>query len=155
MPDTIIRYLRLYCSDPAAEPERGRDGVLAVAAVNDGCGLARLLLADMSAWGRNGGASVTNAIDRLVVVAHRHMVSGFGIALRDTQIVELNERGDFDLVCLQPDSQRCRHTPLSGRDKQITPRSREAFLSWAGAAGQDMLAKVEAVRDGAWAGAEG
>lgn len=57
----IIRYLRLHCSTPTACPVPGRDGILAVAAIKESAGLARLLLADMSPWGRNDGASVTNA----------------------------------------------------------------------------------------------
>jgi hypothetical protein len=155
MSNTILRYLRLHCPHPTARPEPRKDGVLAVASINERSHLARLLLADMDAWGRNTGASVTNAIDRLMAAAHRHLISGFGIALKDTLVVELDGNGHFDLVCDLLDGQGLRHMPLYGLDKRIEPRTREAFLSWAGPSGEAMLAKAEAVASGAWAGVEG
>jgi hypothetical protein len=155
MSSTIIRYLRLHCQHPTARPEPYTDGVLAVASINEGTHLARLLLADMSAWGRGGGASVTKAIDRLMVAAHRHLIAGFGIALHDTLIVERDGSGHFDLVCDLHDGKGYRHMPLFAADKRIAPRTREAFLSWAGAPGGAMLAKAQAVGEGAWAGVEG
>ena len=44
--------------------------------------LARLLLADMSIWGRGGGTSVTNAVEQFIMAAHRRLIAGFGIALQ-------------------------------------------------------------------------
>lgn len=155
MSSTIIRYLRLHCAHPTARPEPRKDGVLAVASVNEGTHLARLLLADMRLWGRGGGASVTNAVDRLMVAAHRHLIAGFGIALRDTLIVEWDGSGKFDLVRDVGDGQGYRHMALFPPDKRIAPRTREAFVSWAGAPGLAMLAKADAVGAGEWAGAEG
>jgi hypothetical protein len=155
MSSTIIRYLRLYCQHPAARPEPHKDGVLAVAAIHEGTHLARLLLADMSAWGRGGGATVTNTIDMLVPTAHRHLIAGFGITLQETLIVECDSSGHFDLVCMRAGDGGYRHLPLIGGDRSVPPRTRQAFVSWAGRAGEAMLAKVQAVAEGAWAGAEG
>ena len=81
MSQALIRHLRLFCASPNVVPVRQQDGVLAVAGVLERAGLARLLLVDMERWGRNPGASVTNAIDRLVPAAHRYLIGGFGIAL--------------------------------------------------------------------------
>lgn len=155
MSNMVIRYLRLHCQHPAARPEPHKDGVLAVAAVHEATSLARLLLADMSPWGRGRGASVTKAIEMLAPAAHRYLIAGFGIALQDTLIVERDSSGHFDLVCARSDGQGYRHAPLFGRDRRIAPRTREAFLSWAGPPGEDMLAKVQAVAEGHWAGVEG
>lgn len=151
----LIRHLRLHCSTPAARPQRHRDGILAVAAIVESAHLARLLLIDMEQWGRNDGASVTNAIDLLAPEAHRLLIAGFGIALRDTQIVEWDGSGAFDLVCDLGDGRGPRHQPLFAIDKGAAPRSREAFLSWAGAVGREMLSRAEAVGAGEWAGVEG
>jgi hypothetical protein len=93
MSQALIRHLRLFCASPNAVPVRQKDGVLAVAGVLERAGLARLLLVDMERWGRNPGASVTNAIDRLVPAAHRYLIGGFGIALADTLIVEWDGSG--------------------------------------------------------------
>lgn len=155
MSNLIIRYLRLHCQHPTARPEPHKDGVLAVAAVHEATNLARLLLADMNAWGRGRGASVTTAIQVLAPAAYRHLVAGFGIPLQDTLIVERDGSGHYDLVCRQSHGQGFYHMPLHGRDRRIEPRTREAFLSWAGAPGQAMLAKLQAVIDGTWAGVEG
>jgi hypothetical protein len=155
MSETIIRHLRLHCQHPAARPEPHKDGVLAVAAIHEEARLARLLLTDMSAWGRGGGASVTNAIDVLVPTAHRYLVAGFGISLQDTLIAECDGSGHFDLVHERRTGPGYRHAPLLSSTGKLAPRSREAFLSWAGPPGHSMLAKVQAVADGAWAGVEG
>ena len=63
MSQALIRHLRLFCASPNVPPVRQQDGVLAVAGVLERAGLARLLLVDMERWGRNPGASVTNAVD--------------------------------------------------------------------------------------------
>src|SRR5205085_4201147 len=149
MSNTIFRYLRLHCTHPTALPEPRQDGVLAVASINEPVNLARLLLADMSLWGRGRGASVTNAIERLRVSAHRHLIAGFGITLAETLVVEWDGSGHFDLV-QHLGASDCRHLPLFGQDKRIEPRTREAFLSWAGATGAAMLSKAQAVGEGAW-----
>jgi hypothetical protein len=154
MSNTIIRYLRLHCAHPAAQPEPRKDGVLAVAAITERVDLARLLLADMSLWGRGRGASVTNAIERLMVTGHRHLIAGFGIPLTETLVVEWDRSGHFDLV-QHVGAGAWRHLPLIGQDKRIAPRTRDAFMSWAGAAGAAMLSKAQAVGEGAWAGVEG
>ena len=44
---TVIRFLRLHSHSPDAKPEQRRDGVLAVAAIKEATGLARLLPVDM------------------------------------------------------------------------------------------------------------
>ena len=80
MSQALIRHLRLFCASPNVPPVRQQDGVLAVAGVLERAGLARLLLVDMERWGRNPGASVTNAVDQLAPVAHRYLIGGFGIA---------------------------------------------------------------------------
>ena len=69
MSQALIRHLRLFCASPNVPPVRQQDGVLAVAGVLERAGLARLLLVDMERWGRNPGASVTNAVDQLAPVA--------------------------------------------------------------------------------------
>ena len=74
-----VRHLRMHCASPNARPTIGRDGVVAVAGVNERAGLARLLLVDMGLWKRNDGASVTNAIDVLATEAHRRLIAGFTI----------------------------------------------------------------------------
>jgi hypothetical protein len=99
MSQALIRHLRLFCASPNVAPVRQQDGVLAVAGVLERAGLARLLLVDMERWGRNPGASVTNAVDQLAPAAHRYLIGGFGIALADTLIVEWDGSGAFDLVC--------------------------------------------------------
>jgi hypothetical protein len=152
---SVIRFLRLHCRTPDARPEVYRDGVLAVAAVNERAGLARLLLADMGAWGRNDGASVTNALQMLVPAAHRLLIGGFGVPLGETHVVELDGSGHFDLVSDLKDSGGQRHQPLTHGPGGCAPRSREAFLRWAGETGHSMLKTVDAMRDGAWPGVEG
>jgi hypothetical protein len=150
----IVRYLRLHCSTPTAPPVPGRDGVLAVAAIKESADLARLLLVDMSSWGRNDGASVTNAA-LLVDSAHRRLIGGFGIPLSDTMCVELDGSGHFDLLIDMGDGAGLRHRPLIAGERALPARTREAFLWCAGDMGHQMLRTVDAVREGAWAGAEG
>ena len=151
MPQALIRHLRLFCASPNVAPVRQQDGVLAVAGVFERAGLARLLLVDMERWGRNSGASVTNAVDQLAPAAHRYLIGGFGIALADTQIVELDGSGAFDLVWGFGDGSGTSHRPLCG----ARPRSREAFVAATGAMGRAMLLRAEAVGKGEWAGVEG
>jgi hypothetical protein len=151
----IVRHLRFHCSTPTATPVAGRDGILAVAAIKESAGLARLLLADMGPWGRNDGASVTNAVRSLVEAAHRRLVGGFGISLADTTCVELDGSGQFDLLLDIGDGAGLRHSALMAGDRAVQPRTREAFLWWAGDVGRQMLRTVDAVREGEWAGAEG
>ena len=155
MSQTLIRYLRLYCATPDAMPERHRDGVLAVAAVNERAELATLLLADMSLWGRGAGASVTNAIDRVMALAHSVLIDRFGIPLSQTRVVEWDSAGHFDMFCDMRDGKGYLHHPLFGIERSIVPRSREAFLSWASGLGYVMLAKADLVGCGAYAGVEG
>jgi hypothetical protein len=150
-----IRHLRMHCASPTARPSLSRDGILAVAGVKEEAGLARLLLADMGSWGRNDGASVTNAIEVLVREAHQRMVAGFNIALADTQIVELDGSGAFDLVLDLGDGRGARHQPLFAPRRDVLPRSREAFLAWGGDVAQAMLARVDGLREVGWAGVEG
>ena len=151
----IIRYLRFHCPTPTSRPVPNRDGVLAVAAVKETAGLARLLLVDMGLWGRNSGASVTNAACTLVGEAHRRLISGFGIALADTMCVELDRSGHFDLLADLRDGAGLRHSPVTAGERSLRPRSRDAFLWWAGDMGRQMLRTVDAMREGEWAGAEG
>jgi hypothetical protein len=157
MPNIIQRFLRLYCHHATAEPQLRQDGVLALAAVNEEAELATLLLVDMARWGRNGGASVTDAVERLARCAHRHLVRGFGVPLEDTRIVTLDREGRFDLVCDLADGLGLRAMPLYALSGRAPAGSRDAFLSWAGPAGVAMLDQAEAVGAGAaqWSGAEG
>lgn len=155
MPQALIRHLRLYCASPNVAPVRQQDGVLAVASVLERAGLARLLLVDMERWGRNQGASVTNAIDQLAPAAHRYLIGGFGIALSDTLIVELDGSGAFDVVCDLGDGRGVTHRPLYCAERGARPRSREAFIAATGAMGRAMLQRAEAVGKGEWAGVEG
>ena len=151
----LIRHLRLYCASPNEAPVRHHDGILAVAGVLEHACLARLLLVDMERFGRNRGASVTNAIDQVVPVAHRLLIAGFGVDLADTLVVEWDGSGAFDLVCDMRDGMGMRHQPLLCMNRTAAPRSREAFLSWAGEMGREMLKRAEAVGAGQWAGVEG
>lgn len=151
----VIRFLRLYSRSPDAKPEQRRDGVLAVAAIKEAAGLARLLLVDMGPWGRNDGASVTNAFETILPAAHRWLIAGFDVPLADTLVVELDSSGHFDLICDLGDGAGLRHTPLVAGQRACPPRSREAFIWWAGGVGRAMLHRVDAVREGAWAGVEG
>jgi len=155
MPQTLIRHLRLFCASPNVAPVRQQDGVLAVAGVLERAGLARLLLVDMERWGRNAGASVTNAVDQMVPAAHRYLIGGFGIALTDTLIVEWDGSGAFDVVCDPGDGRGVSHRPLYGVERGVRPRSREAFIAATGAMGRAMLQRAEAVGRGEWAGVEG
>ena len=139
MPQALIRHLRLFCASPNVPPVRQQDGVLAVAGVLERAGLARLLLVDMERWGRNPGASVTNAVDQLAPAAHRYLIGGFGIALSDTLIVEWDGSGAFDLLCGFGDGSGTSHRPLCGADRGARPRSREAFVAATGAMGRAML----------------
>ena len=155
MSQTLIRYLRLHCATPMATPELHRDGILAVAAINERAELATLLLADMSLWGRGAGASVTNAIDKVMAVAHAALIGRFDIALPSTRIVEWDSAGNFDLFCDMRDGKGYVHHPLFGIERSIAPRSREAFLSWAPDLGHVLLAKADLVGCGEYAGVEG
>ena len=69
MSRALIRHLRMFCQSPDATPVRHHDGILAVAGVLEDANLARLLLVDMERFGRNRGASVTNAIQRVAPAA--------------------------------------------------------------------------------------
>ena len=131
MSQIILRYLRLYCATPTATPVRHRDGILAVAAVNESAELATLLIADMSLWKRGHGASATNAIDVVMADAHAALIQGFGIPLSATRVVEWDSAGKFDLFCDLRDGMGYLHHPLFGVGRHIAGRSREAFLSWA------------------------
>ena len=131
----IIRHLRLHCATPAARPALQRDGALAVAAIKESAELARLLLVDMGPWGRNDGASVTNAASSFVVTAHRQLICRFGIALTDTMCVELDVQGNFDLLMDMRDGAGMQRLALASCDPRFEARSRDAFLSWAGAEG--------------------
>ncbi len=155
MSQPLIRHLRLYCASPNIKPVRDHDGVLAVAGVVERAGLARLLLVDMERWGRNQGASVTNAVDQLVPAAHRHLIGGFGIPIAETLIVELDASGAFDRVCDHNDGMGMRHEPLHAPGCAAKPRSREAFLAVAGDMGRAMLQRAEAIVSGEWVGVEG
>lgn len=157
MSNTIQRFLRLYCHHSAAEPQLRQDGVLALAAVNEAAELATLLLVDMARWGRNGGASVNEAAERLARCAHRHLVRGFGVPFDETRIVSWERGGRFDLVCDLDDGRGLRAMPLFALDGRAPAGSREAFLSWASPAAAAMLEQAQAVGAGAaeWSGAEG
>lgn len=155
MTKPIIRYLRLFCETPSAEPQSHRDGIVAVAAIRESAGLARLLLCDMGQWGRNSGASLTDAMEVLRQAAHRRLIGGFHIALHDTLTVTWDGCGNFDLVMDTGDGRGLSPSPLVALDRRARPRSREAFLSWAGRCGAEMLDKAQSVGAGMWAGAEG
>ena len=118
----LIRHLRLYCASPNVAPVRHHDGILAVAGVLEHACLARLLLVDMERFGRNRGASVTNAIDKVVPVAHRLLIAGFGVDLADTLVVEWDGSGAFDLVCDMRDGMGMRHQPLFCMNRTAAPR---------------------------------
>lgn len=151
----VIRYLRFHCQSPDVRPVPNQDGILAIAAIREAAHHARLLLVDMGAWGRNDGASVTNAASSLMAAAHRRLIAGFGIALSDTLVAELDCSGHFDLIVDLGDGLGHRHLPLVAGERGIGVRSREAFLWWAGEVGRSMLRTVDAVREGEWAGVEG
>jgi len=155
MSQPILRFLRLYCATPNSIAQPHRDGILAVAAVNEAAELATLLLADMALWGRGAGASVTNAIDMVMVKAHASLIARFGIPLAVTRVVEWDSSGHFDLYCDMRDGRGYLHHPLVGTNRKTAARSREAFLSWAPGAGQRMLTKAEEVGSGVYAGTEG
>jgi hypothetical protein len=150
-----VRHLRMHCTSPNARPTIGRDGVVAIAGVNERAGLARLLLADMGLWQRNDGASVTNAIDVLATEAHKRLIAGFSIGLGDTQVVELDGSGAFDLVLDLGDGSGRRHQPLFAPGRSVASRSRQAFLAWGGDVAQAMLRRVDELREKGWAGVEG
>jgi hypothetical protein len=150
-----IRYLRFHCQSPDARPVPNRDGILAIAAIREAAHLARLLLVDMGAWGRNAGASVTNAAGPLMDAAHRRLIAGFGIELADTLVAELDGSGHFDVIVDLGDGLGHRHSPLVAGERGVAVRSQEAFLRWAGEVGRSMLRTVDAVREGEWAGVEG
>jgi hypothetical protein len=155
MDRALFRILRMHCSVPDAKPALHRDGVLAVAAIHESAGLARLLLVDMGLWDRNDGASVTNAVDVLGREAHRRLISGFGFRLDDLYVVEQDASGAFDLVEGLGRNSRASHRPLRPLDKSLEPRTAAAFLSWTGEMGREMLRRVEAVGRREWAGVEG
>lgn len=155
MSQTLIRHLRLYCASPNVKPVRQHDGVLAVAGVYERAGLAMLLLVDMERWGRNQGASVTNAVGQLVPAAHQQLIGGFAIPIAETLIVELDASGAFDRVRYLGDGQGVRHEPLSAPGQSARPRSREAFIAATGGMGRAMLQRAEAVGAGEWVGVEG
>lgn len=155
MSEAIIRHLRLHCSSPNVAPVRDKDGVLAVAGIAEHAGLARLLLVDMGRFGRNSGASVTNAIGQLVPMAHRLLIGGFRISVQDTLVVELDASGAFDLVCDMGDGRGMAHQPLYCTSRSTPPRTRDAFLGMTGVMGSAMLRRAEAVCAGRWAGVEG
>lgn len=151
----IIRYMRMRCANPNAKPEAGSDGVLAVAAIDERAGLARLLLVDMGPWGRNDGASATNAVEQLVEMAHHRLIAGFGVELDHTACAELDSDEQFDLLVRRAPGGGISHAPLKVQQADACPRSRQAFLHWACGVGGPMLGIVEAVRTGTWAGVEG
>ena len=152
MGNWIIRYLRLHCAFPGAKPVAGKDGVVAVAAINESAGLARLLLVDMRE--RNSGASVTNAVEPLAREAHRLLVARFGIQLSETQITELDSAGNFDWV-VPSEGGALLHQALQPPSRRLAPRSREAYLAWSGDVGRAMLSRADAISAGEWAGVEG
>lgn len=155
MENWIIRHLRMHCAWPGARPTIGRDGILAVAAIYERGALARLLLADMALYRRNDGASVTNAVDALIAEAHRRLIRGFDIGLEDTQVVELDGSGNFDLIIDLGDDRGRGHQPLFAPGNGVAPRTRDAFLAWGGGTAKAMLQRVEQVGAEGWAGAEG
>lgn len=150
----IIRHLRLHAAYPTAKPTVGRDGVLAVAAIHESASLARLLLADMGRFKRNDGASVTNGIDVFITEAHTRLIAGFKIALQDTQVVELDASGYFDLVVDLGEGCGRRHQPLFATGG-VASRSREAFAAWGGHVAREMLRRAEVIGEKGWAGVEG
>ena len=70
-------------------------------------------------------------------------------------VPELDGSGHFDLLVDMGDGAGIRHRPLIAGERALPARTREAFLWWAGDVGRQMLRTVDAVREGAWAGAEG
>lgn len=155
MSKNLLRYLRMHFPFPQARPIRHRDGVLAVAAINESAELATLLIADMSLWKRGHGTSATNAIDVAMVEAHAALIEGFGLPLAATRVVEWDSADRFDLYCDLRDGKGYLHYPLVATTRAIEPRSRGAFLSWAPGVGHLMLEKAELVGRGEYAGVEG
>ena len=70
-------------------------------------------------------------------------------------IVELDGAGHFDLIGDLGDDAGLRHMPLPAARGTSTPRTRAAFMQWAGEAAVPMLKAVDAMREGMWAGVEG
>ena len=155
MSQALIRHLvSLFCASPNVPPVRQQDGVLAVAGVPSGPDWRGCCWWTWSA-GAATRASVTNAVDQLAPAAHRYLIGGFGIALADTQIVELDGSGAFDLVCGFGDGSGIVASAAMRRGSRCSARSREAFIAATGAMGHAMLQRAEAVGKGEWAGVEG
>lgn len=155
MSETLIRHLRLYCLTPTSPPIECRDGILAVAAIREAAGLARLLLVDMGPFGRNRGASATNAIATVLPLAHRRLIAGFGIALAETLAVERDSTGAFDLIRDFGDGMGYRFQPLHSMTRGVAARSELAFLAVTGGMGRAMLERMQAVLAGSFWGIEG
>lgn len=150
-----IRHLRMRCAHPGATVEVGANGVVAVSAINEAAGLARLMVGDLNPWGLNSGASATDAIDTFVVEAHRLLIGEFRFALADTQLVEVDSQGGFDWVVALEGGRGRGFQPVRSMSGRFEPRSQGAFFEWWGNVGRAMLARVEAVGAGEWAGIEG
>lgn len=156
MSKPIIRYLRLHCPTSTSTPQPNRDGVLAVASINEQAQLAQMLLGDMRRWGRNDGASVRDALGLLVPAAHRHLVAGFGISLADTLFVGWDGGETFLRLRVEKAPARwpCECAPACAM-RIGAAGGRSCFLAWTGPVGASMLEKAEAVLGGMWAGVEG
>lgn len=156
MSKPIFRFLRFHCPTSTSVPQANRDGALAVAAINEDAQLAQMVLVDMRRWDRNDGASVNESLNVLVPAAHRRLVAGFGISLADTLVVEWE--GDDAFFRLQVENDAAHQGTGGGPIRSVRrgdPVGRTCFLAWAGSMGAAMLAKVEDVVEGVWAGVEG
>jgi hypothetical protein len=152
MSKPIIRYLRFHCPTPTSMTQANRDGALAVAAINEGAGLAQMLLVAMRRWGRNDGASGRDALGVLVHAAHQRLVAGFGISLTD------NCSGSGTTVKRSTGSmawlRRGWLMSNRGATRRGGPGGRSCHLNLAGPVGAAMLNKVEAMVGAVRAGRE-
>ena len=147
---SAVLCLRMNCRSRESEIEFDADGVIAVAAIHGNGGAATLLLADMWMWGRRGPATLglTAAIDEYVKAAYQLLIAPRGIPLDRVRIVEWDSRGNFDFFVTAVAGGYLTHVPVFGLSRASEPRSRDALLSWTGATGAGLLARVESAMGG-------
>jgi len=148
-----VRCMRMSCSSRDFEMALNADGVFAVAAIHGSAQAATLLLADMWLWNRRdpGTLGLTAAIDDYVKVAYQRLIAPKGISMDQVRIVEWDSCGNFDFFGSAVVGGYLTHVPVFGLSRVSQPRSREAFLSWTGAVGAGLLARIErAMGQPAW-----
>lgn len=140
-----LRCLRMSCKSRDCEMVLNADGVFAVAAIHGSGQAATLLLADMWLWSRRdpGTLGLSAAIDDYVKVAYQRLIAPKGISMDQVRIVEWGSCGNFDFFGSTVVGGYLTHVPVFGLSRGNQPRSREAFLSWTGAVGAALLARVE------------